>query len=776
MPKFLVTSGTSFQPFSYGELAAPVQQTAELHRATQDAYDAINLDSSAIAQYINPDLDPNASSLYNDYMTKLGNLQNNLWANGYNAGTRRDLAAAKAGYASDILRLQKAITDRQTRSSEYHNYIHEHPDAVMGEDPGLSSLDRYLENDRYGNDYFNYSGNAFTQEVGVDAQARVNELFDKYGADLERIIPGYYTFKVKEGVTSTDVAKARDAVLQNHSGEGSTELYDSLDPVQKILADVLESHLTATGAEGQISKRELNRLINYGADGLSQAIGKTDYQHLNDWQSQLALQHQYAMEEDAFKAALSGSGKEENDYSVLDTIPSEVRGQGYDKFSREFAFNSKKYPDGKVTINTPGGGAKQYDNMVSLAMDVYNPEVRSNTMKNMHVDVAMDMSDLKDSKDKEFDVPVIINGQPSTVRMIAQKPDRSQVEKYGMGADEPIIFTWMKNGKVEVNEAFTREYNKRRNQYQQHVNAYEDANKGGENLSNLVGALNPSKETKLRKQKGYGYNIPTEDIYHLEALHNYMGTRDHALLVTRGEDSLDNTRGDMANNMITIYNRMKNSGNIDKGSMYRFEIIGKGNQPTGEYTTDINDILGVKGDATNADGLSVIEVAPEDLLYSETDNYPKIRIQGEGNNTMTRTTAMYLGTKANNALLSIQDDINKMMEPIVHPEAIYSWTNEDIREWSNRMYAALNSRDDLINARGDVSRLKGPKLIDESGRGYVPTPRQIIQNEGLQAQLWSAANDLIQETLSAALGMKLWHNVQARGNTSANPSPIIQGY
>ena len=296
MAKFIVTSGTNYQPFSYQDIAAPVAQAAELHRQTQDAYDAIGMETAALQSYIeNEEKNSIARKMYDNYQNQLSTLQENLWANGYNAQTRRDLYNAKNGFSSNILRLQQAVKDRQERSIEYHKMKLEHPDMVMGEDPGLASLDKYITNDRYGWDYYSYSGNALAKETGEDAQARMKELISN--PNIGSIIPGYYTFAQRKGATSEEVANAQSAIYAKYGyanvngnfvkvSDGDLTAYQNLSPVEKILADVMDSHVISSGAQGAVSDSEFGRLLTYSGSGLSQALGETTFQHEKDWMAE----------------------------------------------------------------------------------------------------------------------------------------------------------------------------------------------------------------------------------------------------------------------------------------------------------------------------------------------------------------------------------------------------------------------------------------------------------------------------------------------------------
>ena len=312
MAKFIVTSGSHFDPFSYESLSKPVMQAVEAHNAAQDSYDTLMTETEALRQYImrEPE-DSEARRLYDSYTAKLATLQNNLWERGYNAGTRRDLAAARAGYASDITRLGTAIKARQDISNEYWKTKHDHPDMIMASDPGLAGLDEYLRNDRFGKDYYSYSGDALMKEVSTDAQARMDEMLnDPKILDKYPQLKGYIPILKKEGFTSAQVEAANLAVRAAYAG--NTELLDRLDPASAVLAGVMASHVDSTGAFGKVDSSEFNRLLDYAKAGLSQSIGKSDVQFLHDLE--WAERQKQARENERYQhnlnvAALKAAGK-----------------------------------------------------------------------------------------------------------------------------------------------------------------------------------------------------------------------------------------------------------------------------------------------------------------------------------------------------------------------------------------------------------------------------------------------------------------------------------
>ena len=357
MPKFLVTNGSNFQPFTYDELTRPLYEMAEAKRNTQDQYDALSMQTEALRNYISENEDDRrAKAMYDNYVSKLRALQENLWSHGYTASTRRDLNAARAGFSSDIMRLGKAIENRQARSAEYNKFKHDHPDMVMGSDPGLDGLDNYLNNDLYGTDWYQYSGNKFTKEVADDAGNRVKEMFND--PVLSRDIPGYITIKKQQGVTSDDVAKANAAVSDYLAGKVNS--IGKLDPVQTVLANVLLEHLESTGAATKVDQSEFARLVGYGKAGLSAAIGTADTQYLsdkawdanqeyNDWLRKEKQKREWAKKDAEDLATILGG----ND--VVDSRTEEIVGDNKGKAEKD----TKNYiPNNSVTRVVRSGDNK----------------------------------------------------------------------------------------------------------------------------------------------------------------------------------------------------------------------------------------------------------------------------------------------------------------------------------------------------------------------------------------------------------------------------------
>ena len=397
MPKYLVTSSSHFEPFTYEELVRPVAHMQQVHDATQDAYDTLSLETNALANYItdNPE-DYNAKVMYDNYVNKLNTLQNNLQRNGVNGQTRRDLSEARAGYASDITRLAKIIQDREERSKEFWEAKHKNPDLVTGKDPGLSGLDNYLADPNYGRDWFSYDSAQFEKDVFNETKSRAQELLrgleDPNSIIKNPNLKDYVTRKLKYGLTNDELnmagVVANDVINMTQAEREDYYTNNNIDPITKILSESLISRYEATGIKASdADDTERMRLFNRGKAGWVGGIMAPEIKDFKDadyeWEMEkrkMALQHQYAKDLEDYKAGLK---QKEEGQTLSDTDTKVVPSQSGVKVAKEM-----KDAFGSDTLNIVNGqevkgGAKASD-------IVYSYDTRRKAFEDIGIDVGLD--------------------------------------------------------------------------------------------------------------------------------------------------------------------------------------------------------------------------------------------------------------------------------------------------------------------------------------------------------------------------------------------------
>lgn len=387
MARFIVTNGSYYEPFTYDELVKPLAQMTEAQNAAADSYDQLNMETEALRRYISDtdDGDDQTRMLYNNYIDKLSRLQDNLWKNGYNTGTRRDLASARASYASDINRIAKAIENRQARSKEYWTARHNNPDLITSPDPGLDGLDKYLFDDNYGQDWFSYDSSQFEKDLASETEARASAMLrgltDPNSVVKNPALAGKLTRVLDQGFTNGEVSMAGlvvDDVLNMSLADRQRYYRDNkTDDVVQLLVESLINRYDATGIrDSNVDSQERQRLVNRGKSGWAKGIMKPSVQDFEDPYFELEMKKRLAK----YTSDLS----KQQDYipSITQTNTDIVPGENYTdavkRYNSEFGEKDESVvaSDGSIITGTADASSKVYMEGLRLQkMDYYGFDI-----------------------------------------------------------------------------------------------------------------------------------------------------------------------------------------------------------------------------------------------------------------------------------------------------------------------------------------------------------------------------------------------------------------
>lgn len=754
MSKYIVTNSSYFQPFSYDELAKPVQQMTEAHLASSDAYDQLSMETEALRRYITDNEDDvQAKALYDNYINKLNTLQDNLWNRGYSLGTRRDLSSARAAYASDITRLKSAVQARQERSKEYWDARHKNPDLVAGFDPGMSGLDNYLNDDQYGQNWYSYSGNQFASEVASEVKARGAELVSAY-AERDPQLAGYLEYHVKNGFTNAQVNGA--TLLAQRALTGDLDLTDpSIDPVEGLLASTLLSRLQSTGAvPGQnLSPEEYRRLFNYGVLGLTQGIGSEDVKPINDkvWDYNMdiaKLNHQQALKNAAAKAAASQTGVHR------ELVNEKVEAPGSDKVRKDVSkyFDDKTYENGPIVVNLPGGGSRQISN-AEEARDLFHTRSIDKFYESTGIDLRDHASNFfRTTKSKK-------TGEYKGVPIMVQEAGFGPFGRGTLVVKKKIGNTWVKAADL------TDAANRAKNEYEQTMDRLGAVNPGL-NINSL--GVTPDEARKLRKEYNIPAGVPDYDLRTAILSKGEVGDY-YSIPIAVGPEDQD-IKNRFANAINAIY--AGSHGKKDwKTADWGFYKVGKDNSTVDKENaaTQKNGGLGNvftvdKTGKIDPNSIYSVTIMPRDV------NNGKVKVRLKTSQGTFVTDISTLG-----------DDINTAMNGM---RTLGNGINYRLSDAIEMLMLPLNNTIDVLDQSSGAGNgweqwtammLGNAAPMSSAGGLHYATASEVARDPRLQKELLNATSQLLLGTIAAGLNPNTLHPRQHVGYTSAKAGDMF-GY
>lgn len=436
MGRFIVTSGTHFDPISFEQMGQMITNANQKYEAADDAYSEIASNTEALERYIsdNPN-DSEAKKMYDSYKNKLTTLQENLWNNGYNAQTRRDLRDARASYAKDMGRLNDVITRRREAAKQYATAMHNNPHLVLGKNPGDAGLNAYLQDDNFGNDWFSYDSSKFETEVGAEVANRmkglVRGLQDKNSIVKNPALKSTLTRVLTNGATNEEVSEARALApsLIGYSQSERTRAYNEMkkagNPVSvvaQIMIDTLADKYQSTGiTNSDADDSQKSRLVNRGLAGFSYGIGAPDIKDFND--------PDFDLQQAIAEAAANGGLPADGGYPVADVDYDTRNGKDAKKAGKKY---SKWFGD--IPMIVDGRTKAEIRNGADASAAVYSHDIGEESMRRLGFDVRRSNYGAKASKNFLTGVTVGNDGITYETRYVPSA-DTVQVRKKGSNID-----------------------------------------------------------------------------------------------------------------------------------------------------------------------------------------------------------------------------------------------------------------------------------------------------------------------------------------------------
>ena len=280
MPNYSLIINSSFKPFSYAEMLAPVQAATQAHQELESAYSELETKANIWDKMASETSDPKAHSIYQKYADDLSEQAGELAKNGLSLSSRQALLNMKNRYTKEITPIEEAFNRRKDDIKAQKEMMQKDPYHMYDRKASTISLDEYMDNPNLDVLSANQSKLLLKEQVSKAAHNLKTVLTSVSG--LRKLgLPFQYQQLVTRGYTPEQIMQT----MMN-------------DPqAAPILGNIVEDVMASSGIRNWSSMKgdwANNKMYKeaeqFAMQGLYDAIGGTEIKyHKDDYGMQLDL-------------------------------------------------------------------------------------------------------------------------------------------------------------------------------------------------------------------------------------------------------------------------------------------------------------------------------------------------------------------------------------------------------------------------------------------------------------------------------------------------------
>ena len=275
----LVTTST-FQPFTYQELVAPVAHQQQVLDNLAEQYDKLSSQADVLEAMGANDRDKNSGTYqrYKNYSDQLRAEADNLYRFGLNSESRQRLSDLRRMYNTEIVPIQNAWNKREQEATDQMKAQLANPSLMFTRDARNSNLDEYIKNPTGG--YGVINGANITAQMSAMAKNLAEQILVQ--GRKEGIDDFTYNYISRHGLTPDMVRDWRNyPTLKN--------MFEQVMKANGVSPEALEGSVNAANI--------IDQSTGYAEMGMWNAIGK-DTEHIQeDFYNRLMATNQAKIDE-----------------------------------------------------------------------------------------------------------------------------------------------------------------------------------------------------------------------------------------------------------------------------------------------------------------------------------------------------------------------------------------------------------------------------------------------------------------------------------------------
>lgn len=345
MANYNLVIDSTFRPFTFDEYIKPYQLYGEAYREQENAYMDMLTKAGELASKLNPDVDKDSFTEYQNFINSLSARASELASVGLTPRGRSEITGLRKTFATDITGIMDAY-NRRAKEIEERKALGD--SAITDYEPSEMSVDYYRNNPSTSFKLINRDN---VYKKAVNAFSALEKDLNSYGPGDD--IDAYTnTFLAKYGVTPADAAAFIDNVRAGR-----------LDQANPTLLSMFNAVVNSSGVNEWNSERALRQVMDTVLEAVPAAIGESKVTPIESFGDRENLQQAHAMARQHDAQAFQRSENEKNRQFEKDQQDAAIAGkiavEGVKRgASVEYGGTKVQYPSNSRGSAGNSGGVK----------------------------------------------------------------------------------------------------------------------------------------------------------------------------------------------------------------------------------------------------------------------------------------------------------------------------------------------------------------------------------------------------------------------------------
>lgn len=303
MANYSLVIDSTFKPFTYDELMAPVKRMSDVHDQIAAQYDELSAKADILEAMGERDRQSGAYSQYKAYSDQLRQEADALMREGLTASSKARIMGMKRGYNKTIVPIQNAWNKREEEAKEQQALIRSNPSVMFTRTAADTSLDDYLANPTGG--YGVVNGALIRSQMGEMAK-NLQKQVREGSIRMEDLDPLTQRIVTRKGLSVNEI---NQWIADPSSSPTLTNMMDQVLAANGVTPEALQGSRNA--------EQIMRNSIGYAQMGAWDAVGEDKETIRTNEYNKMLMQNQFEIDKENRALAAKAAAAAGNNYPKL---------------------------------------------------------------------------------------------------------------------------------------------------------------------------------------------------------------------------------------------------------------------------------------------------------------------------------------------------------------------------------------------------------------------------------------------------------------------------